>query len=89
MAIAKLLSILDMLTGLLLLLFTFGLGGKIILLFAAYLIIKALVFLPDIASIADLIAGLYILLLLIGIGWSILTWVVVIWLLQKLIFVFI
>lgn len=77
------LSFLDLLTGLLFYLFLFGVGGEIVILFALYLIIKSLFFIPDFASSIDIFAGGYILFVVFLFGNYVFNVLVVVWFLQK------
>ena len=81
----KLLGIFDLLSGIVLILLRFNLIKWGALVFAGYLIIKALFFIRDISSLVDLLAGIFIILAVLGV-YNILTWIFVAWLLQKGVF---
>jgi uncharacterized membrane protein HdeD (DUF308 family) len=83
--VVKLLGMFDLLSGIVLILLRFNLIKWVGLFFAAYLILKAILFIRDITSFIDIIAGIFIILAVLGI-FNILSWIFVIWLLQKGIF---
>ena len=77
-----LLGLLDILSGISLVLLRFQLLESIAWFFVVYLTIKGLMFLPDISSFLDLFASLFILLAILG-YYPLVSWLFVIWLLQK------
>ncbi len=83
MFIVKFMGILDILTGIALLLFNYGLvSGRFMTSFMAYLILKGVMFKGDLASFIDILIVLYILLMFIY-PITILTVIVVLYLFQK------
>lgn len=81
----KVFGVLDLIAAIIFVLVQWGIGVKIGFFVAAYLIIKSLMFIGDIASIVDLIAGVYLVLVLLGVH-SAFSVVFVLWLLQKAFF---
>jgi len=73
---------LDIIAAIMFVFAKFGIFKLMVVIFAVYLILKALAFLSDIASFFDLAAGVYLLLMLIGVS-PILSLLFFLWLLQK------
>ena len=83
--IVKLFGLIDLLGAVIFILLQWGIGVKIGIFIAAYLIIKSLIFMRDPASWIDLIAGVYLLLVLFNIH-SAFSVIFIIWLGQKAFF---
>lgn len=79
-------GILDLIGALFFALAHFDIGVKITLIFALYLILKSLLFLPNIPSFVDIFSAIYILLVLVGFVYPVMSWLVILWLIQKGIF---
>lgn len=84
----KFLGMMDILSGIALFFTHLGVIKYLMLLFIIYLIIKGLIFLPDVASIIDIIVGLYSILVLLGLNVK-LTFVIIFYLILKGLFCFI
>jgi len=82
MALLKLFGIMDMLAWISLILFQFGWYKNLLLIFAIYLIIKGLLFLPGLASIMDISIGVFFMIAFFG-TFSIFTWILFMFLIQK------
>ncbi len=80
--ILKLLGIMDIIAAIAMVLAHYGLGLSFGLVFAIYLLIKGVAFLPSFVSIMDLICGLFLFLSLVDVNFFF-YWVFVLWLLQK------
>jgi len=84
--VVRLLGLLDLVAAVSLIFLISGRGEIFALIFALYLLIKSLFFLPDFSSFLDLFSGFYISLLVLGISFGLLGWLFVVWLAQKGIF---
>lgn len=83
--ILKILGVLDLLSGIVLIVLRFAPLKVIPGLLAVYLIVKSIIFLKNISSVIDLIAAIHIIFAMFGNYYS-LTWLFVLWLLQKGVF---
>ena len=88
MVLFKILGMMDIFSGLLILILKFGFFQDIGLIFALYLAVKSMIFIKDFASVIDLVTALFFFLAAVGFYFSF-TWIFSIWLLQKGIFTFI
>jgi hypothetical protein len=83
MFIFKFMGFLDILTGISLILFNFGLvSGRFMLSFVCYLLIKGLMFKGDVASFIDIIIAVYILFMFFN-PITFITVIIMIYLFQK------
>lgn len=81
--IIKLLSVLDIATAVIILIYQYGnLKTKLLISFIAYLIIKAYMFRGDFASFIDLCIAIYMIIMIFYTA-PILTWIAAIYLIQK------
>ena len=78
----KLFGIMDLLSALLLLLLTYGIGEMLAYFFAAYLLLKGLLFFGGINTFFDLAGGVLLILAAQGV-YSLFYWVIILWLFQK------
>jgi len=78
----KILGLIDLFSGIMLILLKFGFLKGIALFFAICLILKALVFITDFTSFIDIVAGIFLILGYFGVH-NFLSWIFVVWLLQK------
>jgi len=81
------LTILDFLGLIIILLSLFGIYTQLLLVVAAYLILKGLIFWGDFTSILDMLSGFYLILLFFGVH-SVFTYIIMFYLSQKIIFAF-
>ena len=82
MVLIQILGILDIISGLVIILMKFGLFKEVGLILSILLAIKAIIFIKDISSVLDLITAVFFFLAAIGIYFSF-SWVFAIWLFQK------
>ncbi len=82
MVLIQLLGLLDILSGLVIIILRFGTFTEIGLFLSIFLGIKSLIFIKDIASILDLVTAIFLGLAALGFYFSF-TWIFSIWLLQK------
>ena len=80
-----LLGLLDLLSGITLIMLRFNIGEFFAWFFVIYLIIKSAIFFTNFVSLVDVFAAIMFVLAIYGI-YNALTWVAVIWLLQKAFF---
>ena len=80
--IIKLFGLLDIIAGFLLILLKYHIGETLALFFAAYLIIKGLVFFGGINTFFDLTSGVLLILAAQGV-YSLFYWIAILWLFQK------
>lgn len=78
----KLFGVLDILSALLLLLLTYGMGKPLAYFFAGYLLLKGLFFFGGINTFFDLAGGVLLILAAQGV-YSLAYWIVILWLFQK------
>ena len=83
--IAKVFGVLDIIAGITLILLKFSMFEGIGWIAAIYLVIKGIIFLPNIVSVVDIVSGIFIGLAMFGI-FNVISWIVAIWLIQKGIF---
>ena len=82
MVLMQLLGLLDILSGLIIIILKFGVFPELGLFLSIFLGIKSLIFIKDIASVLDLITAVFLCLAALGFYFSF-TWIFSIWLLQK------
>ncbi len=82
MVLMKILGLVDLVSGVIILVLKFGFFQEIGLLLSIILGIKSIIFIKDIASIIDLITAVFFCLASLGFYFSF-TWMFSIWLLQK------
>ena len=80
--LVKLLGLLDILTGVLVALLTFGIKTPLLIILASYLIVKGVIFFSG-ASVMDLLCALIIFYAYLNHVPGIITGLIAIWLLQK------
>ncbi len=78
----RLLGILDLLSGIILILLRFKIATSIAWFFAIYLIIKGLIFIVNVVSILDIATGIVMIVAIYGV-YGVITWIFVIWICQK------
>ncbi|MCX6711485.1 MAG: hypothetical protein NT139_00400 [Candidatus Woesearchaeota archaeon] len=78
----RLLGVLDVLSGVVLILLRFKIATSIAWFFAIYLIIKGLIFIVNLVSIFDIATGVVMIFAIYG-SYNIITWLFVIWISQK------
>lgn len=80
--LVKLFGLLDIVSALILILLTYGIGESLAYIFAGYLILKGLLFFGGINTFFDLAGGVILILAAQGI-YSLAYWIVILWLFQK------
>ena len=80
--IVKFLGVMDLVIAFMFIIAQWGFGYHVGLVLAIYVILKSLLFMPNIASVIDLIGGIYLLLILFGIH-HVFAVLFLIWFLQK------
>ncbi|MAG52744.1 MAG: hypothetical protein CMH62_02160 [Nanoarchaeota archaeon] len=83
--VVKLFGAMDLIAAVFFVLAQWSIRLNVAIIIAAYLIIKSVIFLGDLASFIDLIAGVYLLLVVFDVH-SMLSLVFAIWLFQKAFF---
>ena len=83
--IIKLFGLMDLVAAVLFLLLQWGIGGKVAIFFAIYLVVKSLIFIGDFTSWIDLIAGVYLFLVIFDVH-SFFSFLFILWLGQKAFF---
>ena len=78
----RLLCVLDILSGIILILLKFKIAIDIAWFFAIFLIIKGLIFITNLVSILDIATGVVVIFAIYGF-YNIITWLFVIWIIQK------
>jgi hypothetical protein len=81
----KLFGFMDFFAWISLVFFQFGLFKNLLLFFSVYLIIKLLIFFPDLMSAVDGITGIFFIFAFFGM-FSFITWVLFLFLMQKSLF---
>lgn len=78
----RLLGVLDILSGIVLILLKFKIATSIAWFFAIYLIVKGLIFIANFVSALDIATGVVMIFAIYG-SYNIVTWLFVIWITQK------
>ena len=82
MVLIKFLGLLDILSGLIIIILKFNVFSEIGLFLSIFLGLKSIIFIKDVASVIDLVTAGFLFLASIGFYFSF-TWIFSIWLLQK------